>query len=267
MLSHRRGLHTRNVSSSRLYFVTVVGALMVLIGFFLPWVSVRPSEVASAFGRLLGEALGAGGGIGHMVESLEIEFSGWDLATGLTLQDFLPSHGLGELFIAVLASDPEGSQILDRRVTSPMFWLFLSPLLALLTISSLFLRGGRGRGTWVGVSGGIVFVLISLHIVLFYFGWKSTISENLEYRLAAVFSEIAMGSGAWLTIIGSTIWVVGAFVAHSPGRRRYGDTLPRRTLLRSSGGLSKKRQRSTLGRRRSLSLGTRGRRRKSFRRW
>ena len=106
----------------------------------------------------------------------------------------------------------------------------------------------------MGIGGGVVLLLVAVHILLFYLGWKAALdeaarSQDVGALLAGYLVEVKIGWGAWLSLAGSVLWTAAAFVTQpASGRasRRFAagrPVSPGRSAFRGS--------RSALGRPRS----------------
>ena len=257
----------RAPSFSAPHLMALLGALMVLVGFFLPWLKVQPTSVVGDLGSMLGSELGIGDVLGNAVGSLVIEVNGWNLATGITMDDLVPSKGWGALVRLGAAFDPEAEQFFSQRLTPPMVWLFVLPLLALIGMVVLLVSRGEGAGV-VSLLGVIVLILVGVHIILFYVGVKGdthamenalSSDEALFLFLSSLLIEVKLSVGMWLSLIGSMLWVGGGLMGktelqgrgHTRGRRfsrtRFGSSNRRpysaRRSLRSSGRVRKIRRR------------------------
>ncbi len=215
------------------HVLVFTGAVLVLLGFFLPWITIRPSHTLGALTHIFGSALGSElgmGGLGRLTggltKSLVIHATGWKLATGISLQDLLPSNGLGDLIQMGASLDPKAAETLSTSLVPPLVWLFLFPLLAIFSMVMLFTGGGRTMPKPVIIIGGLTFFLIVAHILLFYVGihaakqnarahFDLSSDEAILTYLGAALIKIQVGIGAWLTLLGSLLWTGGAAVAAS----------------------------------------------------
>jgi len=200
------------------------GAVLVLIGFWLPWVIIRPKSVLGDIVGGVGDVLGLGGGLGHhLVESTSIHFSGWALATGVTVGDILSQigGGWGEYIAAIGQQvDPESNAILAQPFIHPLVWLFIFPLLAIIILLLLFKTARFGEvSKAVPLLGLAVFVLFSAHILLVHAGFQKAIEENPEVVISTALMEIKPGMGAWFILVGGFLTIVGGFIAPSPSPR------------------------------------------------
>jgi len=235
--------HSRQSSFSIGYLVVLFGSVLVILGFFLPWLVVKPtnpfSSMANLAGSALGDALGAGG-LGHFLEgitrSLTIRISGWKLATGISLKDLWLSNEWGSLLLSGAPQDPEVQRAFSTWVIPPLVWLFAFPLLAVINVVMLFASMGKAPPKIMTIIGGALLLLIVAHLIIFYVSvhamkaeahrqlLSSTSDQDLLANWGVLLFNLQAGVGAWTTLIGTLLWVVGAVTLTSaiPHGRRVG---------------------------------------------
>lgn len=235
--------HSRRSSLSVGHIVVLLGSVLVILGFFLPWLVVKPtnslSSVTNLTGSAFGDALGIGG-LGHLLEgvtrSLTIHIAGWKLATGVSLKDLWLSNGWGALLLSGASQDPEIQGAFSTWVIPPLVWLFAFPLLAVVNVVILFISMGRAPYKIITIIGGVLLLLIIGHIIVFYVSvhavkaqaqrqlLSSTSDQDLLANLGALLLNLQAGIGAWVTLIGALLWVVGAgsLISAAPPASRLG---------------------------------------------
>lgn len=178
--------------------IGLVGALFALLGFLLPWLSVRLG-VSGAITDLLGELL-------PQIKDLG-QFSGdWNgatiallsLAAGIYLAQ---SGGQGAVFggIALL-------------LFSLAMWLLLLVLLLLVVLEAVALvavararQPGRTFGIWLGALLALAWAMSILFLVIVQASLGGTA------RFAGVQASVAPGGGFWITLGGLLLVAVGTF--------------------------------------------------------
>ena len=247
----RRQRTTASLSAG--YVLTFIGVLLALIGFWLPWVVIRPKSMFGDILSLFGSALGGIGGFGrHLAEATSIHFSGWALSTGVTAGDLMSQigGGWGQALTSMSQADPSTAAALSQQVISPMVWLFLFPLLAIIALILLFMAAGRGVPKPVLILGITTLVLISASLLLTHIFMQKAMSQMsrdpsfaIANALGQALMETKIGTGVWLIIIGSILWIIGGIVAPSTGHIHSGRT-PRRPSYSHRAGTSLSQRRS-----------------------
>ena len=207
--------------SPMITFVVALGILLFELGFFMPWLTLRPSIMLEAIGESVGLIFGDGMGIfDKIAENLVIHLSGWDLATGVTMEDLLPEGPFG-LMMRASFQDPQMLDLLSQNVLPPLVWLLPLPLLALGNLLFLLMsRTGRGKG-FVLVSG-LASLLGLLVYLVFVSGMRKSLvqqmSQDIEWQFLGMLIEIRVGSGVWISLLGTFLWLGGivGYLSTSP---------------------------------------------------
>lgn len=206
--------------------LVLLGSIVVFAGFFLPWITVRPTSTLGDLGEIAGSALGSSlgfGGLGGIVrditKSFVVNLTGLDLATGVTVDDMLPSGAIGSFARIGASLDSESSATLSQRVLAPLLWLFVFPLLGVAGAGLSFSMRRGGALKLLTVLGFVVLVLMIIHIIVLEVGVHRSLQSALHSSspddallsyLASALIKVKVGVGAWLTLLGSLIWVAGA---------------------------------------------------------
>ncbi len=179
-------------------FIGLLGALFALLGFLLPWLSVRLA-ISGALTDLLGEL--------PQIKDIG-QFSGdWNGATiallSLAAGIYLAQSGAqGAIFggIALL-------------LLSLAMWLLLLVLLLLVVTEAVALVAvararqlGRMFGIWLGVLLALAWAISILFLVIVQASLGGTA------RLAGVQASVAPGGGFWITLGGLLLVTIGAFL-------------------------------------------------------
>ena len=199
------------------YGLAFFGALLALIGFFLPWIVLQPSKLALSVGDLFGDF---GGLLTGGLESIRLQVSGAHLAVGITFKQLIKMTGdLGETFLMFAGDDPSMSE----RLVPPLVWLFLFPLSSLVGWGLMIWDGVRGKprqAVAVTVIGVVVFVFLALHVLAISIGWHTLLKQIAEdpdmgflVTPEGALITLKLGSGIWLLIFGSFFWMAGGGLA------------------------------------------------------
>ena len=177
--------------------IVLIGAGIVIFGFFLPWVEAKPSaEIMEGASTSL------------------VKLSAWDLATGVTVSDLLHWQVEKEVMPDFIR------RVLSYRVVPPLVWLFIFPFIALIGILIDFIAEDYFAFKALLILG--IFVLLSdvLHIVLIEKGIHTVVIYSLQHAesvgrvimlyLVALLVDFKASIGVYVSIGGSIIWLLGA---------------------------------------------------------
>ena len=197
--------HRSNHSSTLPLLLIVLGSLSILAGFFLPWLTIQPAQMLE---RPLEYFLGALGRAA--IARLQLHFSGWDLATGITPRQLttIPLGGNGDAlwdFLGAIGGH-EARSFASQWLVPPIITLFLFPLLAIVILLTTFSSGRRMHGA--SIFGGVVLLLLGLHGLAYEIAMK-----HQEPAWVFTFVEVKVSVGAWLTLLGGLLWLGGGGLA------------------------------------------------------
>ena len=199
------------------YGLAFLGALLALIGFFLPWVVIAPSKLLLSLGDMLGDF---GGFLTGGLHNLRLQISGAQLAVGITGRQLLKMAGeVGELLASFLGNDPSMSE----RLVPPLVWLFLFPLSSLVGWGLMIWDAVRGKprlAVAVTLVGLLVFFFLILHMVVISVGWRAFLKQaaedpdlNFLVTPQGALITLKFGAGLWLLLFGSLLWLGGGILA------------------------------------------------------